>query len=243
VTSTQPPSSRRRRAVLLLALALTAGGLAASQVRSSVEEVEARVGAPVPVVVASEDISGGTRLDPGKLQQMLTVRDVPASFAPPDSLAAPEEALGLRAAVPIATGRYVTSGDLETGIARGGAGPVLAPGQRVVEIAVAGGAALAATGPGARVDVVVTTGAETGAGRTYVALQRVELVGVATPGGGGGGSDDAAAAGATASLRVTLQQAVLLTAAQNFAREIRLLPRSPEDTERVGPTSVEAADL
>ncbi|HEV2076178.1 MAG TPA: hypothetical protein VGR10_08045, partial [Thermoleophilaceae bacterium] len=115
------------------------------------------------------------------------------------------------------------------------------PGERVVEIAAAGGATLGAAAPGAQVDVLVTTGAGPTAGRTYVALERVELVDV---GGRGGGLEGGAAGGGTvAALRVTLQQAVLLTAAQNFAREIRLLPRSPKDTKRTGPTSVSAADL
>lgn len=236
-------ASRRRRAVLLLALALAAGGLAASQVRSSVQEVESRVGAPAPVVVAQEDIRAGTRFDPGKLEGMLAVRDVPERFVPPDSLAAVEEATGLRAAVPISADSYVTVGQLDTGVGRAAAAPVLAPGERVVEVAVAGGEALAATGPGARVDVVVTTGAETGGGRSYVALQSVELVDLRSPGLGRASGGGDAAGGAVAALRVTLEQAVMLTAAQNFAREIRLLARSSGDSRRVGPTSVDADEL
>jgi len=45
---------------------------------------------------------------------------------------------------------------------------------------------------------------------------------------------DAASGSATATLRVTLKQAVYLTAAQNFAREVRLLPRAPGDRRRAG---------
>lgn len=235
-------SSRRRRAFLLLGLALASGGLAASQVHSSVREVESRVGAPLPVVVAREDIRGGSELTPEALERMLAVREVPERFVPPDSLAAPEEALGLRTAVPVTAGSYVTAGHLESGAAGAYGGPALSPGERIVEIGVAGGSALASAGPGARVDVLVTTGAETGAGRTYVALESVEMVGLNQAGRGLGGADGAGG-GALASLRVTLQQAVLLTAAQNFAREIRLLPRSPADRKPVGPTSVDAADL
>ncbi len=236
--------ARRRRAVLLLALALAAGGLAASQVRSSMQEVEARVGAPAPVVVAREDIRAGTRFEPGSLDTMLAVRDVPESFVPPDSLANPEEAMGLRAAVPVAADSYVTAGQLDSGVGRQAGGPLLAPGERVVEVVVAGGDALAATGPGSRVDVVLTTGSDAGAGRSYVALQDVELVDLGT-GAGRGGTDGgiATGAGAVAALRVTLEQAVMLTAAQNFAREIRLLPRPPDDGRRMEPTSVDASEL
>jgi pilus assembly protein CpaB len=235
--------ARRRRAVLLLALALAAGGLAASQVRSSVKEVEARVGAPLPVVVAREDIRAGTRFEPGSLDTMLAVRDVPESFVPPDSLANPEEAMGLRAAVPVAADSYLTAGQLDAGVGRQAGGPLLAPGERVVEVGIAGGEALAATGSGSRVDVVLTTGTDTG-GRSYVALQDVELVDLGT-GTSRGGTDGgiATGAGAVAALRVTLEQAVMLTAAQNFAREIRLLPRPPDDRRRVGPTSVDASEL
>lgn len=238
--STTARAGRRRRALILLALALTAGALAASRVSGSVREVEARVGPTAPVVVAREDLRPGERLDPDVIDRLLTIEEVPASFLPPDSLTAPEEALGLRVAVPVPADGYLTAGHLDAGAGQAAAGPPLAPGERVVEIAAAGGEALSAAGPGSRVDVLVTTAAEGGAGRTYVALERVELLDVRTP---GGGATVAGEAGTVAALRVTLEQAVLLTAAQNFAREIRLLPRSPEDTARVGATSVDAADL
>jgi pilus assembly protein CpaB len=237
------PRGGRRRAVVILAFALAAGGLAASQVRSSIEEVESRVGAPTPLVVARQDIRGGTRLEPQALERMLTVQEIPERFVPPDALTAPQEAAGLRVAVPLAAGSYLTVGDLQTGVGRGGpAGPVLAPGERVVEVPVASGA-IGAAPPGTRVDVLVTTSPESGGGRTYVALQRVELLDSRAAAEGVGAAGAAPAAGAMAALRVTLEQAVMLTAAQNFAQEIRLLVRSPEDRRRIGPTSIRAADL
>jgi pilus assembly protein CpaB len=224
---------------VLLALALASGGLAASEVSSSVREAESRVGPSVPVVVAGEDIRAGTSLRPEEIDRSLEIADVPERFVPPDALAAPEEALGLRTAVPVSAGGYVTVGHLETGVTEGARGPLLAPGERVTEVVVAGGEAVAAAGPGARVDVLVTTG-EGAAGRTYIALENVELLGI-QPGGDTGG--ELGAGGAVASLRVTVEQAVRLTAAQNFAREIRLLARSPADDQRLGQTSVEAGDL
>lgn len=232
------PRSRRRRALLLLALALASGGLAASQVQSSVRAVEAQVGAPVPVVVAATDVRDGTRIATGNVGRLLAVREVPASFVAPGSLSQPEEALGLRLDVPVAAGGYLTVGHFAGPDEAATAGPPLGPGERVVEIAVAGGAA--AAGPGALVDVLVTSGDDPGAGRTYVALQSIELVDVQAAAVRG---EAPATAPTVASLRVTLEQAVLLTAAQNFAREVRLLVRSPEDRRRVGPTSVEASEL
>jgi hypothetical protein len=56
-----------------------------------------------------------------------------------------------------------------------------------------------------------------------VALEDVELLGVR---------------GAVAALRVTARQAVYLTAAANFAHEIRLLVRPPGDRRRIGSAAV-----
>lgn len=235
--------ARRRRALLLIALALTSGGLAASQVRAERRDVESQVGRPATVVVAREDLTAGTELEPELLEQRLEVREVPERYVPPDSLVSPEEAMGLRTAVPIAAGSYVTLGSLETESVRDQAGPALAPGERIVELAVAGGETLAASGPGSRVDVLITTEGGSGAGRTYVALENVEVLDVRSGGGDYEAEPGTAAARARASLRVTLQQAVLLTSAQNFAREVRLLARAPEDRKRVGPASVESGDL
>jgi pilus assembly protein CpaB len=98
--------------------------------------------------------------------------------------------------------------------------------------------------------VLVTTESRSGAGgRTYLALQDVELLAArsadgAAAGGGDGGSAGAAAHAATiATLRVTLREAIFLTAAQSFAREIRLLVRAPGDRRPARPLSVAASGL
>jgi pilus assembly protein CpaB len=82
--------------------------------------------------------------------------------------------------------------------------------------------------PGARVDVVVSTQTPDGGGRTFVALENVELLDLSGP---------------IATLRATARQAVYLTAAANFAHQIRLLARPPGDRERVGPAAVGASGL
>jgi 8-oxo-dGTP pyrophosphatase MutT (NUDIX family) len=72
----------------------------------------------------------------------------------------------------------------------------LVRGQRAIEVAVAGGEALEGAPPGTRVDVLVTTESRSGAGgRTYLALQDVELLGSrpASDGSGAGGAGDGAA--------------------------------------------------
>ena len=238
--------TRRRRALLLLSLSLACGGLAASEVGSRMREVEAAVGSGVPVLTATRDVPAGEELR----AEHLGVREVPERFAPPDALTAPEEAIGLPVGAPVARGSYVTTalfGDVAAGRGPGqGPGP-LRRGERAVEVAVAGGEVLAGSAPGARVDVLVSTDSREGPGRTLLALEDVELLDLRPGEGGGVEAVDAGGASAAASglatLRVTLQQAVYLTAAQNFAREVRLLPRPPGDRRRAGRATVDADGL
>ncbi len=230
--------SRRRRALILLSLALASGGLAASRVSETVQRVEARVGRPLPLVVARHELPAHSRLAP----RDLAVREVPRRFVPRDALAAPAEAAGARIAVPLPAGGYVTAGALEGPRRRGG----LPSGQRAVEVSVAGGEPLAdGAAPGTRVDVLVSTEPHSGEGRTFLALQDVELLSM-RPGAGPGPADEGdgkASAAAIATLRVTLRQAVYITAAENFAREVRLLPRPPGDRRRSTGAGVSAGEL
>jgi len=234
-------NARRRRGLLLLALALACGGLAASQVRERERRVDAKVGPLVSVVVAARDLAPDHKLRPADLSE----RRVPIRFAPPDALAAPGRLVGARTATPVAAGAYVTPGALE-GAGSRPAG-VLRPGERAVELAVQGGGSLVAAAPGARVDVVVSTQAHDGAGRAFVALEDVELLGLRDGGGAVGGTlpeeNDVSAPSALATLRVTLRQAVYLAAAENFGHEVRLLVRPPGDRRRGGPWSVAEGDL
>jgi pilus assembly protein CpaB len=241
--------ARRRRAVALLATALAAGGLAASQVSGREREVEAQLGPPAPVLVAAADIKRGTRLTPEQLPHLLSVRDVPRRWLPPDVLAAPEQAVGLRASVAIPAGAYVTAAAVEEGAADRGdhADPsTLGRGERAVNVTVAGAEAFsgAAEGGSTRVDVLVTTeGPSGGNGRTYVALEDVQLLGLRQGGGSQRQAGDGAAGDAVATLRVTARQAVYLTAAQNFAKEVRLLARPPGDKRAVGESIVSGGQL
>lgn len=236
--------ARRRRAFLMLSVALACGGLAASEVGGRVREVERRVGAPVPILVAARDLPADTALK----RADLALREVPERYVPPGALASQADVAAARTAVPLAAGTPVTEGLLGGGDPRGGrrAG-ALRRGERAVEVAVVGGAALGEAA-GARVDVLVSTEPREGPGRSFLALEDVELLGLRPEGAGEAaaqrsGEDTAAAATALATLRVTLRQAVYLTAAQNFAREVRLLPRPTGDSRRAGRTVVGATGL
>ncbi len=239
---------RRRRGLVLLSLALASGGLAASQVRERERSVDAKVGPLVPVVLAARDIHPDEPLQPSDL----AVERVPARYVPPDAVGDATRFAGARAAVPVATGSYITAGLLQ-GAAAAHAEPFM-PGERAVEVAVSGGAATLGgstvapvlAGPGSRVDVLVSTQAHDGAGRTFVALENVALLDLRPLGGGGVAVDEAMdqpAATALATLRVTAREAVYLTAAETFAHEIRLLVRPPGDRRRTGPAAVSEGEL
>ena len=226
--------ARRRRGLLLLSVALACGALAASQVRQRERSVEARVGPVVPVLVAARDLGAGARLP----ARALAVRRVPARFVPPDSFASAAGVVGLRPAVTVAAGGYLTAGMFDGSNSENRGGGDVRRGERAVTVEVSGAAGLAV---GSRVDVLVSTESGAGGGRTLMALAGAELLAL---GGGGGhaaseaGPDDGGPAlsgpTALATLRVTLRQAVYLTAADNFAREIRLLARPAGDRSAAG---------
>jgi pilus assembly protein CpaB len=239
---------RRRRGLFLLSLALASGGLVASQVRERERSVDAKVGPLVPVVLAARDLPPDEPLRPSDM----AVERVPARYVPPDAVGDATHLAGARPAVPVAAGAYVTAGLLQ-GATAAQEGP-LRSGQRAVEVAVSGGAstvggsavAPAPAGPGSRVDVLVSTQAHDGAGRTFVALENVALLDLRPLGGGGVAVDEAMdqpAATALATLRVTAREAVYLTAAETFAHEVRLLVRPTGDRRRTGPMAVFEGEL
>jgi pilus assembly protein CpaB len=216
--------SHRRRALLLGGLALVLGGLAAFNVAGREAALDRRVGGLVDVVVSRAPIHAGDRI----AMRSLAIRSVPARFAPKGTTGMPQAFVGRRAAVEIPP-----DADLSAGmIVRDDAGPVgpdVRRGERVAQIVALGSPELVI--PGSRVDVLVTPEPEAGgSGAAVLALEDVEVV-AATP----VGPDDARASkGApgprvAASLRVTLRQAVYLAAAEDFARELRLLPRASGD--------------
>ena len=238
---------RRRRGLLLISLSLASGGMAAAVVHDRVAGVERRLGPLVTVAVAAHDVAAGDRLR----SRDIRLRRVPAAYVPRDALGpnalTPAALAGAgRAGVPVAAGSYLTAGLLGGGAAPHSA--ALRPGQRAVEVAVAGGPALGAARHGSRVDVVVSTEPRDGPGRTFVAIAGAELLAL-RPAGDSDAPQPAGAPGpsegarAVATLRVTLRQAVYLTAAQNFAREVRLLARAPTDRRRAGKATVSAGGL
>ena len=149
-------------------------------------------------------------------------------------LADPGDAVGRRIAVPVAAGEPITEAAL--GGAPGTGPEPLAVGERAVAVplAAAGGAA-AGLAAGARVDVVASTG-EGPAGRTAVVVGDAEVLAVAEA----PSPDGVAPTGGEVLLRVSAAQALRITAALNFAREVRLLVRPRDEVGESGPREVPA---
>jgi pilus assembly protein CpaB len=199
--------TRRRRAALLLGLALALGGLAASDVSRRESALREQLGPDVEVLVAARPLEAGARLAAADL----SVRRMPARFAPPGGPALPELLTGRRLAVPVDARSPVTPLLLERPRTDGGLG--IRRGERAAEVVA--DAAPGTVTAGARVDVIVTRER----GGTRLALQDVEVLAVR-------GAPEGELA---ATLRVTPPQAVYLADAGAFAREIRLLARAPGD--------------
>jgi len=224
-------TGRRRRAALLLGLALLLGGLAASDVARREAAVEGRLAPIVDVVVARGDLEPGAELG----LEDLAVRRIPARFAPAGSAAEPAELVGQKVGVPVPEGGYLAAGQLD--VAGGAGGPGVRRGERAADVVGVG--SLELVRPGTRVDVLVTRPGEGGAGgATLLALEDVEVLGAAPASEADGQGQQAGAPRVTATLRVTVRQAVYLAAAQSFARELRFLSRAPGDRRRSGEVSV-----
>jgi pilus assembly protein CpaB len=218
--------SRRRRAIVLLGLALALGGLAASDVARREAAVEEQLGPLVPVVVARSELPPGEPVRAAAL----TVRRVPARFAPSGTFGAPGELAGARTAIRVEPGTDLTASALDEGAGANGVGAPVRSGERVAEIVALGSPELVV--PGSRVDVLVTREPGQGAaGGTTVALEDVEVLRAAAAADAQSASGDASPH-VSASLRVSLRQAVYLAAAQSFARELRVLPRAAGDRRR-----------
>jgi pilus assembly protein CpaB len=234
--------SRRARATALLGLSAVCAGLAVSLVNGYARDIRAQVGPLVPVVVVTKDLPRATVITPRIARGHLAERSVPVRFVPPGSLRSANSTLGLRVLARVPSGSYL--GATQLGSPGRERDPTLAAGgsARLVEVPVSGASTTAdLLRPGMLVDVLITSERGPGPPRTYLALQRVELVGLRPPGDAVG--EAGSARDSVAALRVTLREAVLLTAAQNFARELRLVPRPRGDYRRFPPTAIAAGDL
>lgn len=206
--------TRRRRALALAVLAIVLGTLAATNVSSREAALRRRLGPSIPVVVARADIRSGAAIS----ARSLAVRRVPARYAPSAGYTGPEEVVGQRASVAIPAGTDIVPAFVMDA-ATTTAAPQPRRGERLVDL-VAEGSAPA----GSRVDVLVTTERPDGSGHTRLALQDAAVL-ASSPVSGGR---------VRVTFSVSVREAIRLAAAQNFAREIRVLPRAAGDDARYG---------
>lgn len=223
---------RRLRSLAMAGAAIACGGLAISLVERREAKVRAQVGPLIPALVAATAVERGKQLTRADVAGMFVRRPVPRSYLPSDAIAERTEAVGYRTQIELRPGDYLTSGVLAVpGRHQSRLANRARQGQRLVEVGVSGGASLVSQlQQGALVDVLVTSD-RAGPPRTYLALQRVEVIQASEAGADGstsGGASDRPA-DLNATLRVSLRQAIMLAAAQNFAREIRIVPRPAGD--------------
>jgi pilus assembly protein CpaB len=182
----------------------------------------------VEVVVARADLPAGRELG----AEDLAIRRVPRRYAPAGAASVPETLIGQELATAAPRGAYLGAWQIASEPAV--AGPPVRKGERAVEVVGVGAPSLVV--PGARVDVLVTRDGDGGAAAgTELALEDVEVL--AARRAPSGARDDGGQRVA-ATLRVSVDQAVYLAAAQSFAREVRLLPRAAGDRGRTGQVSV-----
>lgn len=193
-------------------------------------DIQSELGPLRSVVVATARIPAGQPIPAKQVGELLEARRVPARFAPPGALSAPDQAAGRAPVAALPAGSYVLASQLHEPGARkrdSAAHAHIAPGRKPVEITVTGAEALAAAGDpvGSRVDVVVTTEpGPGGSGRTYVAAHDVKLLGLSQAGDSAGGDYQLSDGEEwTATLALTKHQALQLIQAENFARGVRLI--------------------
>jgi len=214
--------SRRGRAILFAVLAGGCGIASAGIASSYRERVDEQLGVTRPVVTLSRSLAPGTELAGRRVRRGLEVREIPVRFLPPDAIGSPAEVAGRRLAVAVPAGSYLLGSHLRTGAPRDRA-PRLGRDLHPVDVAVSGAGALASAQPGTRVDVVVAGEPIAGGrARVRVAVRRVRLLAIApaSPAEGTATGTD----GWSATLALTRAQALELIEAENFAREIRLIP-------------------
>jgi pilus assembly protein CpaB len=204
----------RRRAIVLIALATVLGLLAASDVSRREAALRRSLGPDVAVLVARTSLPAGTPLSPARL----AVRRVPARYAPARALRRAAQVAGLRTTVAIPAGADLQPELVGIGAAAAPAGPAMAPGERAVQIVAAG--STRDIHPASRVDVVITrdVAGATGTGDTTT-IDDVEVLTVAPA------SSDDPGPHVSVELRVGHREGIELAAAQDFARDIRLLVR------------------
>lgn len=213
--------SPRIRGLLFAALALGCAAAAASLAGGYRDRVESELGESVPVVVATTPVRAERTLRRRAIEAGFEATEVPARFAPPDALAIPEELIGRTPAAPIPAGSILVGSQFPL---EPGGSPGIPDRLRAVELTVSGGGAVAGGVTGStRVDLMAAGEPNAGGpARVRRLAADVRLVGLQ--------ASDAAAQGTpgrrwTATVAVEPALVVDLLEAENYARDLRIIPR------------------
>src|SRR3954454_10179588 len=139
--------SRRARAIGFAAAALACAALAAAVAGRYRTDLKDQLGPLRPVVVARGELSPARPLRPAQASRLLEIRRIPARFAPPGALTAPQQAIGRMPAARIPAGAYVLASQLRHGGRDHHPNRLrLGAGREPVEISVTGAEALSTGG-------------------------------------------------------------------------------------------------
>lgn len=212
---------RRRRAIVFLILAVTCGLASAALAARYRGGVEEGYGPLRTVVVVEREIEAGARFGDAEVDRSLRSGEVPERFVPSDALFEPAQALGAELLGPVPAGSYLLASHLREPAARAGS---LGHGRKPIEVSVAAAGSLARPDAVAnRVDVVAAEEPGVSSGpRVVVLARRVPLLGLRRSG------PQAASEGGgewVATLGLHRRQSLAVIEAENFSRELRLLPR------------------
>jgi Flp pilus assembly protein CpaB len=216
--------SKRVRAGLFVVLAILCAAASASIAAGYRDRVDSQLGELRTALVLTAPVEAGRTLGRRWFERRAEPRELPARYLPPDALSDPAEALGRTLRVSVPSGSYLLESYLRPAAPGRRAAPEVPAGRRPLDVTVRGGGALDMAGRGGgRVDVVVAE--EPGASgrpRVRVVARRVRLLALAESGAEELDGGDAW----TATLALTRRQALALIEAENFAREVRLIPLS-----------------
>lgn len=227
------PGKERRKGWMMTLIAAVIATLAGTMFFIYLNQLEAEIGLKQSVVVAAKAIPARALITP----DMLTTVEIPIKYLPPSYLLNPADLLdgNTTALINIAPGEYI-----QQNMVSHNAG--LEPGRRAVSIAVD---SVTSVGNSVRqgnfVDIVVSYIDKDRNYRTEVLLQNVKVLAVDTllPAQGGTGGQTYLPAGVTGEVKlapttvVTLElspeEALKVTHAANFAKELRLMIRRLDD--------------
>lgn len=223
--------SRRLRAIAFGALALICAVASASLASGYREGVDEQLGALTTVVVTTKELRPGKELRPKVLERATELRRIPERFVPTDALTAIEEVVAREPAAPIPVGSFLLASQFPLDASGSNRGPAVPPRLRPVDLTVSGGTALEGiVGGGSRVVVDLLVAGEPNSGgdaRVEVLARRVSLIGL-RPRGEVLESTEAPSASSAqwiATVAVPPGRVVDLVEAENYAREVRVIPR------------------